>query len=216
MGLKEEELSMRRRLARTLHGGVVQRLSSVAVVLGSDSPLEPPDRRRCARELEAVLVELRVLIGGGLDDPLVDAPPTLAGAVRAACEEHPGLPIEVHDDDADAAVPPEVAVLVRDFVAESVRNAAKHADPGLVTVTVETSDSTARVRVRNDGVVPGGNGGRGRGLSMGLRLLSDDAARLGGHVEARPCGPDGWGTELVLSLEPPKRRFERRPAGGGS
>jgi signal transduction histidine kinase len=207
MSVEENELSssIRAYLAHTLHGGVVQRLSSVVGALGAHGPLAPGDRRRCVAELEAALADLRALIVEGFVDPLRDVPSTLETAVREACAGHPDLPIQIHCD-GDAAVPAEVARFVRDFVSESARNAAKHAHPDAVIVTVEASPRTARVQVRNDGVEsPAGCSGTG----LGLRLLAADAARLGARVDARPAGPESWGTELTLPLAARQRRFDR-------
>ena len=198
-------------MARTLHDGVVQRLSSVAAVLGADTPLGPQNRRRCAAELEAALGELRELIsgaGGAADE----APPSVATAVGVGCGDRLDLPIDI-DCEADPELPPELGLLVRDFVAEAVRNAGKHADPGLIAVTTASRGGALHVSVRNDGVSPGHDGRSVTGLGLGLRLLAAEAARLGAQVDARPDGADGWVAELTVPPLARRHRFRRREEG---
>jgi len=194
-------------LARRLHDGVLQRLTSVAAALGSGAPLSAADRGRCLSELEAAITGLASAIGEALDETVVDHPPrSVAATVREAYAYCDDARAELRcEGDADLA--PELTRLVRDFVVEAMRNAGNHACPTTIALSVQALKTSVRVDVHNDGVAARGASG---GTHLGLRLLDADAAQFSGTIDARPVGPDEWRTTLTLPLETPRaRRFAR-------
>ena len=79
------------------------------------------------------------------------------------------------------------------LVAESLTNAAKHAQATEVWVTVDTDGLNVRLSIRDDGI-GGADFGRGSGL-IGLR---DRAEALGGRLEV--SSPLGDGTSLLATI----------------
>ena len=79
------------------------------------------------------------------------------------------------------------------MVSEMLTNAAKHAQASVVAVEAETSESTLRVCVRDDGI-GGADPVRGSGL-VGLR---DRVEALGGRLRIE--SPLGSGTRVRVAL----------------
>jgi signal transduction histidine kinase len=183
--------------ARVLHDGAMQRLCSVRIALGTRAPLASTELRRCRSEVAAAITELRAFIADELDASHATAPATIGASVRDACAEWPDLPITARCE-RDAELPAALARLVRDFVAEALRNACKHAAPSAVCVRVAAIDTGARIEVVNDGVAPRAP----RGSELGLRLLAADARRWGARVDAGPAGGADWCAALTVSLAP--------------
>lgn len=196
-------------LARRLHDIVAQPLCSVLFALASSAPLGPAERRRCATEVETALSNLRSLIvEGDVRAAGDDAPTTVAAVIRDA---HPGesrAPIELRMH-GDAIVSRDAEMLVRDFIVETIRNAAAHAQPSRISVTLHASDAEIALEVENDGV--GARSPR-LGTGLGIELLGIHAAHLGGTVVAGASDRETWRTALMLPVESPpleRRRFER-------
>jgi signal transduction histidine kinase len=90
-------------------------------------------------------------------------------------------------------VPPEHEPAVQSFLAEALRNVAKHSDASAVEVDVDGDEETFSLQVRNDGVRPGG-----RGTGMGLRLAAFEAIQQGGTVDFGDSAGGRWRARLVL------------------
>jgi signal transduction histidine kinase len=90
-------------------------------------------------------------------------------------------------------VPAELEPAAQSFLAEALRNVAKHADATRIQVELGAETDTFSLLVRNDGVRPGG-----RGAGMGLRLAAFEALRHGGTIEFGECDGGGWRARLVL------------------
>lgn len=191
-------------LARRLHDLVAQPLCSVLLALGSGGPLDAAERRRCTAELERAISKLRALISeGGVQAPGGE-PASLAGAVRAACDENPGVRVDL-SVAADATVSADTQMLVQDFVSEALRNATKHARTTAIAVAVRVSDAELGVAVENDGVDPAAAGST---PGIGIELLRRHAAHVGGRVVAGAGVSGSWRIELVLPMpgSPQRRR----------
>jgi signal transduction histidine kinase len=99
---------------------------------------------------------------------------------------------------AIAGVPPlrldaGVEAAVYYLVAESLTNAARHADATEARVEIATTDAEVVVEIGDDG---GGGAGMGRG--SGLRGLADRVEALGGQFDLK--SPSGGGTVVRATL----------------
>jgi two-component system sensor histidine kinase DesK len=65
-------------------------------------------------------------------------------------------------------------------------NVLRHAEPSRCTIEIEVSGSEARLRVENDGALPGDGADAGTGLAALDRYLQEHAGRLDAIR-----GPDG-------------------------
>lgn len=185
-------------VARWLHDEVVQRLSSVVAVLGSDGALRRADQVRGQAELEVALGALRLLLNDGVERPPARRFRTVVEAVRAAAAL-PGGGLVRLELTGDAELCPATGELVADFVAETMRNAVKHADARAIVVTVTVDEQVVRIHAFNDGVRA--RPAHGPGAGIGLRLLAARALDHGAYVLTRAAPPDGWSTTLALERD---------------
>ena len=98
-------------------------------------------------------------------------------------------------DGVDVPVPLEP--LAQSVLAEAVRNARRHAHPTCIDVSLARLDDTLVLEVINDGAGEPG----ARGMGLGLRLASMDAAQYGGVVEFGRRDPGQWRVRLVVPVE---------------
>lgn len=185
-------------LARDLHDRVVQRLFGVLLTLSAtaDKDLPAADRARCAGEVQDALRDLRAALERPLGRELAPTTSTLAEEVaRLGGEGGPGFAVRVQGDPA--VVPAELEALAQAVLAEAVANAAKHARPTAMDISVRRDDDAFVLEVCNDGVgdAPARSGAS---TGMGLRLAAHAALQLGGLVE-HGRRPDGrWQVRLVV------------------
>ncbi|MEO3751771.1 GAF domain-containing protein [Streptomyces sp. B6B3] len=210
-------LEDRDRIARDLHDLVIQRLFAVGMMLegaqrGARS--EAPDIagriEAAARELDAIVQEIRTAIFALQHEP-DEAPTGLRTRVLretgAAAQTLGFTPSVGFRGAVDARVPGEVADHLVAALREALSNAARHARPTRLEVTVEITDGSVRMVVADNGVgmpeamdpvvrdgtspTPGGGGG--------LRNIRRRAEGLGGSVEIGP-GLEGTGTALIWQV----------------
>jgi signal transduction histidine kinase len=189
-------LEQRIDLAREVHEGVVQRLFGVSLALSGDQPLDEETRRRCAEELQLALSDLRTAIERPLGRSAAARTTTLEEEFERLRHEYPDLGLAV-EGAGTLSAPAALEPLAQSVLAETVRNAHKHAQATRVGVRSEMRDGTFVLEVVNDGVgdADGPNG-------MGLRLAGLEALQAGGLLEfgAR----DGtWQVRLVVPYEEP-------------
>src|SRR3954469_106345 len=190
------QLQERIDLAREIHDGVIQRLFGVSMAFSADHELSPDARRRVAEELNGALQDLRRALGRPLGRTSRPTQTTLLAEVERLASEHPELGITL---DARDGVPPELEPLAQSVLIEAVRNAAKHADPTQVDVSLGRIDGTFVMEICNDGVH-----GRPRPASgMGLRLAALEAIQAGGIVEFGEREPGIWRVRLAVPLGRP-------------
>lgn len=195
-------------VAQWLHDEIVQRLCSVVAALGSEW-LDSTDRVRCRVELEAALCALRSLLTDGLARVREPELATVAEAVQVSCRAIDGCTPELRLT-GDAPISPAVGRLVTDFVAEALRNVAKHACATLIVLTVTVDDDCVMVDVVNDGVCPGpGSVGAG----VGLHLLRARALRHDGAITAAAANTGEWCARLTLPLPRPSTVDDARNGG---
>ncbi|MEE1757167.1 sensor histidine kinase [Streptomyces sp. SP18CS02] len=208
----------RARMARELHDMVANHLSAIAIhstaALSLNTPKTSLDALGVIRENSVEgLAEMRRLIGllrdsGGQDGPA--AAPTLAGLdalVRQAGANGSaaGLAFVLTDErEPGAALPAPVELAAYRIVQESLTNALKHADEGLVTVALTHTQDAVTVQVTSP--FGRGPGPRAPGSGAGLVGMRERIALLGGEFEAGPAdGPPGgpakiWRVRAVLPV----------------
>jgi signal transduction histidine kinase len=190
---RARRLGERLGLAREVHERVLQRLFGVSLALSAEQPLGRAERERCRIEMQEAISDLR----RALERPLAPLPLETGTTLVEEVERIRSTllpPLQVHWP-ADASVPPDLEPIAQSFLAEALRNVAKHAEPTRVDLSVSRDAETFSLELRNDGVRH-----HTRGAGMGLRLVAFEALQQGGVVEFGPSGENGWRARLVLPL----------------
>ncbi|RLV49516.1 integral membrane sensor signal transduction histidine kinase [Nocardioides mangrovicus] len=199
----------RRRIAATLHDGPVQDLAATSfVVAGATASAENGGNGALAEDLRTVSASVRTSIRA-LRTLLVEIyPPSLSRAGLGAALADLGQTVRAEGlqvrllPDADDALGLDGAQerLVYRVAEETLRNAAKHAAPGTVTLTLRRHDHAVKLEVVDDG--PGFDvAERLREPApghLGLQLLCDLAADAGATLEVATA--PGAGTHWRLTV----------------
>jgi two-component system NarL family sensor kinase len=191
----------RKDIAAGLHDGVVQDLAGVSYAIGALSRSIPPERReitdRLGTTVRGAVETLRRL--------MVDIyPPDLSGSGLAAAVvglteplREAGMTVE-SDIEPLPSLSPEVAATLYRTAREALTNVVKHAEAAVVNVRLAVDDDprwrgrdAVRLRIVDDGIglPPEGIDKRAQG-HMGLHLLMDRLAEMGGELTVTTC-PDG-------------------------
>ena len=189
---RARELNHRITLTREVHERVVQRLFGVSLALAPDREPRAEVWTRCSSEIQAALGDLRTALRRPVGPEPAEVTTTLREELRRLSDHHRDLGVRVSWPD-DVHVPDECEPLVQAVLAESLRNARKHADPSRVDVCVGHEDGAFTLEVSNDGVRRDP-----RGTGMGLRLAFFEAVQRGGLLEFGSKGEDRWRVRLVL------------------
>ncbi len=190
---RARHLGERLGLAREIHERVLQRLFGVSLALSAEQPLGAAERERCRVEMQEAIGDLR----RALERPLAPLPLETGTTLADELDRLQGAQaarVEVHWPDPPT-VPPDLEPIAQSFLAEALRNVAKHAEPRRIDVTVGRDADTFTLELRNDGVRHGA-----RGAGMGLRLAAFEALQQGGVVEFGPVGDESWRVRLVVPL----------------
>jgi len=197
----DASLTERRRIAGTLHDGVVQELAATSFALaGSAERAQRDNAPELAQQLRETAATVRGSIGG-LRSLLVDIyPPSLASAGLGVALEDLAGPLRARDVrvqlDLPAAVyshhlDPEVERLVFRIANECLVNVAKHAAAGSVLVRLHRDRNEVVLDVVDDGVgfnVAAVTSAQGAD-SLGMRVMTD-LARDAGATLAVASGPE--------------------------
>jgi two-component system, NarL family, sensor kinase len=197
----------RGRIAAGLHDGPVQDLSGISFSLGAAArDVDRLDReslrtvlsraagvtRESMRQLRSLLVTLHppVLESSGLAPVLDD----LAAPLRARGIE---VAVDIADDVELSA--PQLKLCFR-AAQEALRNVAEHADAAHVAVDLTRADGRVTLTVRDDGrgFSPGDAHDRRRHGHVGLSLLHEGAADIGGRLMVESSA--GRGTTVRLDM----------------
>ena len=199
----------RRRIARDLHDGVVQRLAAVTFSLsamarrltaaGRTPDADVPDVEHAAGETRAAMRDLRTLIveiappnlhAEGIDNALRDLLEPLSGSGVAVTLDAP----------PDTALSATTTTLLFRVAQEALRNAGKHAGASHVEVRLHNRGDHVRLEIDDDGrgFSAADLDSRRRDGHVGLSLLRDLVADAGGslRVESEP----GAGTQIAVEV----------------
>jgi len=192
----------RRRIERDLHDGTQQRLVSLGLELRSAQAMVPAG----SEELEAQLSRVAQGLAEAAEDlqemsrgihPAVLSRGGLGPALKALARRS-SVPVEL-DLHLDRRLPERIEVAAYYVASEALTNAAKHADPSVIQVEVEATDTAVRLVVRDDGA-----GGADPDRGSGLVGLHDRVEAIGGHLEV--TSPPGGGTSLLATIPLDGRR----------
>jgi signal transduction histidine kinase len=186
----------RRRIERDLHDGAQQRLVSLGLEIRAAEASVPP-------ELHAFKGQISQLVTGlaGVSEDLQEISRGIHPAILSKGGLGPALktlarrsavPVEL-DVDVDRRLPDSVEVAAYYVVAETLTNAAKHAQASEVTVRVESEGTNLHLLIRDDGI-----GGADTVRGSGLTGLVDRVEALGGQMTI--SSPPGNGTSLSVKI----------------
>jgi signal transduction histidine kinase len=186
----------RRRIERDLHDGAQQRLVTLGLKLRSAEASVPTDLGSVREQLAEIVHGLTGVstdlqeISRGIH-PAILSRGGLGPALKTLARRS-GVQVELRVS-VDQRLPDSVEVAAYYIVAESLTNAAKHAQASEVRVTVETEGPKIRLSIRDDGI-----GGADSGRGSGLTGLTDRVEALGGHLQM--SSPIGHGTSLLATI----------------
>ena len=215
----------RRRIARDLHDGVVQRLAAVTFSLSalarrltsSGGTTTVPDVEHAAGETRAAMRDLRTLIveiappnlhAEGIDNALRDLLEPLAAN---------GVVVSL-DAPHDTALSAATTTLLFRVAQEALRNAGKHAGATRVAVRLDNRGDHVRLEIDDDGRGFSAQDleSRRRDGHVGLSLLRDlvatPAARCGWTRDRRRARASQWTCPADGGAHPPAHRG--RPSVG--
>ena len=190
---QEEE---RKRIARELHDGVGQMLTSLMVGMrtaprgGDPAAVQSHTDELCstaAETLEQVRVLSRQLRPSLLDD--LGLAPALERYVAEFARAHPFTTIDLHCD-LPARLPATVEIALYRIVQEAMTNAARHGKADMISVLVSRRANTVQAIVEDNGAGFDVAGARRRQSSVGIFGMSERAELLGGalDIESSPAG----------------------------
>jgi signal transduction histidine kinase len=199
---QERERSM---VAADIHDGVLQQLGATAIRLElAQSRVERQDFltastiiadgakeiRSCARELRALLMELRPQV---LDDNGLNA------ALNELGRHVEGVEVEVHSDLPDD-LGSEFSITIFRIVQEALTNIQKHARASSAHVDVLIDSGSIKIDITDDGVGYEGavTGPSAEGSHLGLLGMRERAQMFGGTFSI--SGASGGGTEIHATL----------------
>jgi len=188
-----ERLAERLGLAREIHERVLQRLFGVSLALSAKG-LDDDETERCRAELQSAIADLRAALERPLAPEPVETGTTLAEELERRRVGGGRVDVPIHVSwQAGLELPPELEAPAQSFLAEALRNVAKHASATRIDVELDGDLDTVCLEVRNDGV-----SNTSRGAGMGLRLAAFEALQQGGTVEFGEYEGGGWRARLVL------------------
>jgi signal transduction histidine kinase len=199
----------RRRIAGTLHDGVVQELAAASfVVAGAAERAASDGRRDLAGLLHSAAAAVRGTIGG-LRSLLVDIyPPSLTTAGLAAALTDVAGTVRTRDIDVHLTLPPdgrtglteEQERLVYRVAQESLRNTARHAAASRLDMALVVADDAVAFTVCDDGVGFDVEAALARPAQghVGVQVMRDLAVQSGALLEVSSTPGDGTCWRLTL------------------
>jgi signal transduction histidine kinase len=183
---QEEE---RRRIARELHDGVGQSLTSVLV------GLKLVNQHHSSPELAANIVDLRQITGETLEDvrllsrqlhPSILDDLGLAAALQRFAgeltERYPALTIDLHSDLPDR-LPQTVEITLYRVVQEAITNAVRHSQGNAISVLLTWRQQRVQAIVEDNGLGFDAAAAQRAGNSIGLHSMAERIELLGGTLQ---------------------------------
>jgi signal transduction histidine kinase len=197
----------RARIARELHDVLSHSVSVMVVQAGAERMALGSGKPVTAEALEAIektgrqaLTEMRRLLGmlRVSDEPPAHAPqPTLAELDELVTQvREAGVPVELHIEGRQVALPPGVAVSAYRIVQEALTNVLKHAGPAHARVIVRYASRELELEIADDGRGPGEAGDAGHGL-VGMR---ERVALYDGELDAGARNGGGFVVRARLPI----------------
>jgi signal transduction histidine kinase len=195
----DASLDERRRIAATLHDGIVQELAAASfAVAGTAQDAESRGDAQLAVRLRDAGDAVRTSIGA-MRSLLVDIyPPRLrdAGLLPALRDLAATARVPVHlvvDDDLAQALDAPGQEAVFRMTQECLRNAAAHARASAITIWLERHNDDVELTISDDGTGFDADAARPEG-HFGLALLTDVARGCGGElaVSTAPGKGTAW------------------------
>ena len=187
----------RMRIARELHDAVAHNISVIAIQAGGAEGIVERDADRAVADRRAhrggrPRGGRRARPAGGragtrradAAEPSLARVDALASRARDA-----GLPVELHVEGEEAALPVGVDLAAYRIVQEALANAAKHAGDARASVTVRYERFAVEVEVADDGR-GGGGAAASHGAGHGLVGIRERVGLYGGTLDLGPR-PDG-------------------------
>ena len=199
----------RQTIARELHDGVVQDLAGAGYAVSALASALPDDASPSTRKtLDRVSSAMQESVSR-LRTVMVDIyPPDLNGdgltsAIEELAERLRAQDVDVDVDldvdvDAHGEPSPEVAATLYRCAREGLANVAKHANAQYVKLTLDGDENTFILRLQDNGVGFVPTNDRRQDGHLGLQLMRDAAADLGGHLDL--TSSPGTGTTLIMRL----------------
>jgi signal transduction histidine kinase len=197
----------RARIARELHDVLSHSVSVMVVQAGAERMALGSGRPVTAETLEAIektgrqaLTEMRRLLGmlRVSDEPPAHAPqPTLAELDELVAQvREAGVPVELHVEGRQVALPVGVAVSAYRIVQEALTNVLKHAGPAHARVIVRYATGELELEIADDGQGPREADDAGHGL-VGMR---ERVALYDGEFDAGARNGGGFVVRVRLPL----------------
>ena len=222
-------LDERLRVAHDIHDSLLQTTAGSALQLLAARRLldrDPDEARRRLEEVQNQLehgeVEIRSYIQGlrpAANRPTPSPQAGLAerlGELRRRVERQWGIGVKMTQLPATDAWGQPLLEGVYRIVQEGVLNAARHADPSLVSVDIATGDGEVRLRISDDGCGFPFHGSfdlQALGaMNQGPLTLRERVAALGGQLLLR-TGETGTELSITLPLAPAQAADITRGAG---
>ena len=197
------EQEERRRIAHVLHDDLQQQLHGLSMLLAQalrvDGAEAAPLVRRSVEVLDEAVTLTRTL-SSDLSPAVLDSG-RLQEALDALADrtrDQYGLEVEVVPAGEPHVLPPALRVLVYQAVRELLFNVVKHADAGLVRVTVESVDGHAAVHVEDDGA---GFDPGAETAGFGLTSVRNRLELIGGRLEVASAPGEGTRATVVVPAE---------------
>jgi signal transduction histidine kinase len=197
----------RARIARALHDVLSHSVSVMVVQAGAERMALGSGKPVTAEALEAIektgrqaLTEMRRLLGmlRVSGEPPSHAPqPTLAELDELVAQvREAGVPVELHIEGSQVALPSGVAVSAYRIVQEALTNVLKHAGPAHARVIVRFSSRELELEIADDGQGPREADDAGHGL-VGMR---ERVALYEGEFDAGARNGGGFVVRVRLPL----------------
>ena len=205
MTSQEEE---RRRIARELHDGVSQDLAALSIALNALEDGLPegtaPERRQEVVRLQGRIVELAEAVRHLSHElhPGILQYAGLAVALRGHCREFErehGIKVTFQEGDDLGTIPPAVALCLYRVTQEALKNAARHAKPGQVSVAVARDRADLVLSIGDDGCGFDLAEARGQG-GLGLISLDERVRLVRGRLTIDTQPQQGTEIQVVVPL----------------